>query len=177
MLINPCNPMTGHGSPTGDAKARSRWHVPLLYLRTVRHLRLRQVVARVYQKVYRPRLYRSALPRKRVQTQPLTEVRRRARTMLDLDVFCFLNKVGQIARPEDWNDRQRDKLWLYNLHYFDDLVAESVDCREPARTGHRVGTVSYVHPYRELDQMGPIIFGYGSSRPRKPGAATSLASP
>ncbi|MGF1876775.1 heparinase II/III family protein [Photobacterium frigidiphilum] len=32
--------------------------------------------------------------------------------------FCFLNKRDHIS---DWNDSSKDKLWLYNLHYFDDL--------------------------------------------------------
>ena len=27
--------------------------------------------------------------------------------------------------PADWNRPDWDKLWLYNLHYFDDLNAES----------------------------------------------------
>ena len=35
----------------------------------------------------------------------------------------FLNADGEIARPEQWNDVTQSKLWLYNLHYFDDLVA------------------------------------------------------
>jgi uncharacterized heparinase superfamily protein len=35
----------------------------------------------------------------------------------------FLNEEGEIARPDQWNDPARAKLWLYNLHYFDDLMA------------------------------------------------------
>lgn len=32
--------------------------------------------------------------------------------------FKFLNMVDTVG---DWNDREKSKLWLYNLHYFDDL--------------------------------------------------------
>ncbi|WP_335338113.1 heparinase II/III family protein [Thioalkalivibrio nitratireducens] len=31
--------------------------------------------------------------------------------------------------PRGWNDPRRDKLWLYNLHYFDDLNAVDADAR------------------------------------------------
>jgi uncharacterized heparinase superfamily protein len=37
--------------------------------------------------------------------------------------FRFLNVSGEIRDAADWNDPGRDKLWLYNLHYFDDLCA------------------------------------------------------
>jgi uncharacterized heparinase superfamily protein len=39
--------------------------------------------------------------------------------------FQFLNQTHTVEAPRDWNDPTRDKLWLYNLHYFDDL--SSVD--------------------------------------------------
>jgi len=50
--------------------------------------------------------------------------------MFGPDRFCFLNEPGQLVRPEDWNDPSRDKLWLYNLHYFDDLNAEGAEQRQ-----------------------------------------------
>lgn len=33
----------------------------------------------------------------------------------------FLNQEGQIRASSDWNNPAFGKLWLYNLHYFDDL--------------------------------------------------------
>lgn len=36
---------------------------------------------------------------------------------------CFLNKDKQIKTASDWNNSVFGKLWLYNLHYFDDLNA------------------------------------------------------
>lgn len=41
--------------------------------------------------------------------------------MLAPDIFRFLNEKKQIATKGDWNDTGSPKLWLYNLHYFDDL--------------------------------------------------------
>lgn len=37
--------------------------------------------------------------------------------------FCFLNAEHEIATSADWNLASLPKLWLYNLHYFDDLNA------------------------------------------------------
>ena len=36
----------------------------------------------------------------------------------------FLNRVGNIESIHDWNDFSVGHLWLYNLHYFDDLNAQ-----------------------------------------------------
>jgi len=43
--------------------------------------------------------------------------------------FCFLNETHYIRSPSDWNQPQREKLWLYNLHYFDDLTAMDAEQR------------------------------------------------
>jgi uncharacterized heparinase superfamily protein len=41
--------------------------------------------------------------------------------MLSPQRFRFLNSEHEISEAGDWNDKTRTKLWLYNLHYFDDL--------------------------------------------------------
>lgn len=46
-------------------------------------------------------------------------------SMLSPTQFVFLNHLGQLNTAEDWNTNQQEKLWLYNLHYFDDLNAEN----------------------------------------------------
>lgn len=49
--------------------------------------------------------------------------------MLSENQFRFLNRTGQVERAEDWNSPAQEKLWLYNLHYFDDLNAEGSENR------------------------------------------------
>lgn len=44
--------------------------------------------------------------------------------MVGEDAFVFLNESRLIAAKAAWNDSAVEKLWLYNLHYFDDLNAE-----------------------------------------------------
>ena len=41
----------------------------------------------------------------------------------------FLNESHDCATAAAWNDPARDKLWLYNLHYFDDLAADGAEAR------------------------------------------------
>ncbi len=37
----------------------------------------------------------------------------------------FLNHTKLLDLPNDWNDETQNKLWLYNLHYFEDFVARN----------------------------------------------------
>ncbi len=39
--------------------------------------------------------------------------------------FCFLNKTFALQFSSDWNNPGIEKLFLYHLHYFDDLNAEN----------------------------------------------------
>lgn len=41
------------------------------------------------------------------------------------NTFTFLNISGSVDQPSDWNKKGIPKLWLYNLHYFDWLMASS----------------------------------------------------
>jgi uncharacterized heparinase superfamily protein len=55
----------------------------------------------------------------------------RMQSMFTANNFVFLNESRSIVSTGDWNDPEVEKLWLYNLHYFDDLNAEgSMDRRE-----------------------------------------------
>ena len=49
--------------------------------------------------------------------------------MIGKNRFKFLNVIAEIEKVEDWNLNDKDKLWLYNLHYFDDLNAVDSNLR------------------------------------------------
>jgi uncharacterized heparinase superfamily protein len=49
--------------------------------------------------------------------------------MLGPSEFFFLNNQYQVLVRDDWNTPSLPKLWLYNLHYFDDLNAEGASDR------------------------------------------------
>ena len=50
------------------------------------------------------------------------------------DRFLILNVEAAARGPEGWNDPSREKLWLYNLHYLDDLAlpAPALDAQQRA---------------------------------------------
>ncbi len=53
---------------------------------------------------------------------------RRRQSMLAPNTFSFLNATSTLDEC-GWNSPGHDKLWLYNLHYFDDLNAEGAGAR------------------------------------------------
>lgn len=97
----------------------------LLYFHTIRHLKPMQIVWRVRRKL--PALAAPGAgpaPSLRRAKQPLAAYPRKARSMVAADTFSFVNQTHRVAAAAGWNDPQRDALWLYNLHYFDDLCAQ-----------------------------------------------------
>src|ERR1700710_1241445 len=102
----------------------------LRYLRTVSYLKPQQVYGRVYFRVARPRLVRGGIPvRSRMQGPWVAPVAKPV-LMLSPTLFRFLGEESEIALAAQWNDPAREKLWLYNLHYFDDLNAMGAPDRE-----------------------------------------------
>ena len=54
-----------------------------------------------------------------------------SQSIYGIDKVKFLNQKGTIKSPTDWNSTTYSKLWLYNLHYFDDLNSTNYKNREP----------------------------------------------
>lgn len=95
-----------------------------LLLRTVQHLRISQIV---YQIWYRVRPAPKVLIKKDVKINTKfgqwTGNKYAEQSYFPANLFRFLNKSATISFKDDWNDPSFDKLWLYNLHYFDDLTS------------------------------------------------------
>lgn len=100
------------------------------YWHTLKHLRPVQFYGRVWFMLYRPRINAPAiaLPLR----VPKCDWRRpiaRAVSMLGPTQFRFLNQTQTLPVHGGWNDAGIEKLWLYNLHYFDDLNASEAEER------------------------------------------------
>ena len=99
----------------------SRWS---LYFHTIRHLRPIQVFWRARLKLPEFRAPdRGPAPAQREAHRSLAEFPRKRRSMVAADTFRFLNEEHRIASAADWSNPWWDALWVYNLHYFDDLCA------------------------------------------------------
>lgn len=101
-----------------------------LYFHTLRHLKLAQVVGRIH---FRLRKIRPDLrPPPEVCCPSLGWQMPAARrpSMLSPTRFCFLNETRDIPAPSYWQSAELQKLWLYNLHYFDCLNEENAEGRD-----------------------------------------------
>jgi uncharacterized heparinase superfamily protein len=94
------------------------------YFHTVRHLKPCQVYGRIFRpgSVIRPS--EDLCPARREGWGRWVEPARRQASMIGSGRFRFLNDVRELDGKGSWNDRTAPKLWLYNLHYFDDLNAD-----------------------------------------------------
>jgi uncharacterized heparinase superfamily protein len=100
------------------------------YYFTLKHLKPVQFYGRVLFKLLRPKSNLAAAPPLRKTTGIWQAPARRRISLLDGNRCCFLNVSHDISTAKVWNDPARDKLWLYNLHYFDDLNASDAEQRK-----------------------------------------------
>ncbi len=93
------------------------WH-------TVRYLKPVQVYGRIWHHLHRPRVVgQPAPPLRRATGRASVAFVARPATMLGSATFRFLNVTETPTWPEGWTAATADRLWLYNLHYFDALMA------------------------------------------------------
>nr|VFJ46011.1 MAG: Uncharacterized conserved protein, heparinase superfamily [Candidatus Kentron sp. FM]VFJ61187.1 MAG: Uncharacterized conserved protein, heparinase superfamily [Candidatus Kentron sp. FM]VFK13602.1 MAG: Uncharacterized conserved protein, heparinase superfamily [Candidatus Kentron sp. FM] len=116
-----------------------------LLIHTIRYLRPVQLFGRIWYRCYRPRPDPRLPPPVRRIERPFVPPAARAPSLVGPRRFRFLNREGVLvpkttvaggAEPStlDWEPADRDRLWRYNLHYFDDLNAADAGRR---REWHR----------------------------------------
>lgn len=94
-----------------------------IYFHTIRYLRPIQIFGRFWARFRRPKPDLNPEPSLRSQSQPWTMSPEKNISFFKPFKFQFLNQEYDLDFPEGWNKLGLDKLWLYNLHYFDDLNA------------------------------------------------------
>lgn len=95
----------------------------LLILRTVRHLKPSQVLARVAFTLRRPAPDLRPPPPRRVPAGVWLSPPGRPACQTGPDRFRLLGEERAIATAVDWDRAEWPKLWRYHLHYHDDLIA------------------------------------------------------
>lgn len=96
-------------------------------LHTLRHLKARQVLYRIYYRFRKPKPYTKPAPKQRNALVGWSAPSYMRPATHDGKTFTFLGTTAQLNG--DWNSAEFPKLWLYNLHYQDDLNAIGADER------------------------------------------------
>lgn len=98
-------------------------HKFLLLINTLKFLKWQQIYFRIRRKFVKPRVtehFNGVVPCRNGQFK--CECLFDEKITQDLRAN-FLNRSKQLDLPHDWNDESHSKLWVYNLHYFEDLLA------------------------------------------------------
>jgi len=92
---------------------------------TARYLRRQQIAYRIWYRLQKPSPDPRPAPAVRSMTNGWVAPIDKPVAMVAADRFRFLNVEHPLSSAADWNHPDRPKLWLYNLHYFDDLTASN----------------------------------------------------
>ena len=101
---------------------------------TVRHLKTEQLIYRLYYRFVKVRLTENREYGQRPWLSTWSSSELLPSRMLARGSFEFLGEQGDLKDKDSWNDPLKSKLWLYNLHYLDDLNAVGAELR---REGHK----------------------------------------
>lgn len=127
MSLTPLNPGDLEASPSPLVapfpENLSAVQKALRLFHTVKYLRPVQIYGRLWFKFHRPTVNDTTAPALRAVSAELCKAPDRPSCMTGPETFEFLGKSGHCRTVSDWNDEKQEKLWLYNLHYFDDLMA------------------------------------------------------
>lgn len=98
------------------------------YWHTLRYLKPIQLFGRVWFRLYHPKPDTAPEPPLREITGEWSLPARRRPSLIGPDTFTILGVEGALA-DVGWDGDEREKLWRYNQHYFDDLNALEADLR------------------------------------------------
>lgn len=116
------------------------WTSPVGRLvRTVGHMRPSQIARQIHHRVFR-RTFGVPLPTSpgevpvRSWRQPWRGPAYLPRREIAPGRFRILNETHDVRTAADWNAPGRPRLWLYNLHYLDDLAIPDISLAAEQRT-------------------------------------------
>jgi uncharacterized heparinase superfamily protein len=94
-----------------------------LYWHTVRYLKPVQILGRLWYFLYHPKPSLRDAPNIRETDKIWAAPQWRKAEILSATTFTFLNERRELNFPNGWHAKNVERLWLYNLHYFNDLTA------------------------------------------------------
>jgi len=98
-----------------------------LLFNTLRYLKWQQIYFRLVRKLIKPKVtesFQGSKPKGSKTWHHLTLYGNKVDSQLEA---CFLNHTKKLDLPADWNNESPSKLWVYNLHYFEDLLSDNAE--------------------------------------------------
>ena len=99
------------------------------YVHTLRYLRPVQVFGRLWYQAQRPRPDLRPAPALRQLAATYVGPIAPTVSLLAADRVCLLNVERSCIGPADWQPAEASRLWIYHLHYCDDLNAQAAPAR------------------------------------------------
>ena len=95
----------------------------LTYINTFKYLKWEQFYFRLIRKIYKPKITETYKGNFISHSSNWIHVELYEPKIKDNSEASFLNHTKILNLPHDWNDELPSKLWVYNLHYFEDLLS------------------------------------------------------
>ncbi len=96
-----------------------------LVFNTLKYLKWQQIYFRLFRKFIKPKVtesFQGPKPHRPIDWKHQSLYNDKIDKNLEA---CFLNYAKKLELPADWDNESPSKLWVYNLHYFEDLLAEN----------------------------------------------------
>lgn len=94
------------------------------YFHTIKYLKPIQLYGRIKFRLPQRSLYARQTPLIRHHSEALQTPIPKHSHLLSENKVVLLNQIQDISSNAIWNDKRLEKLWLYNLHYFDFLHSQ-----------------------------------------------------
>ena len=98
-----------------------------LLFNTLRYLKWQQIYHRLVRRLVKPKVtesFQGPKPKRSKTWEHLPLYGNKIDSQLEA---CFLNHTKKLDLPADWNNELPSKLWVYNLHYFEDLLSNNAE--------------------------------------------------
>ena len=104
----------------------------VLYYHTLKYLKFQQIFYRIWYKLFKPRPNQNVSKINLRRDNSTIKFLAKEYGKLTDKTATFLNHSAQITQSNIWNSVIEEKLWLYNLHYFDLLNSSDITVRQNA---------------------------------------------